>query len=200
MFLMLTSKNSMHVLEGTKQLGFDGLFPHVSEDILWTVQAVGKKKVFRQRWTVLTQSDLCLQDSFLHGRVHTHTHDTVLRLFMGWDGKQTAWRMSELQRKTHLPLLCTSEQITSGHRPLSAARSGCHLCLSWSSATRLFCVLWQSISDTVKPSNSPNLLSACWDLCPQLADSCFQCTGFRDPAKHGVIMKTWVPSTGDSSP
>lgn len=44
MFLMLTSRNSMHVLEGTKQLGFDGLFPCVSEDILWTVQAGSREE------------------------------------------------------------------------------------------------------------------------------------------------------------
>lgn len=49
-FLMLTSRNSMHVLEGTKQLGFDGLFL-VFLKIFCELyrQAVGKKKVFRQR-------------------------------------------------------------------------------------------------------------------------------------------------------
>lgn len=163
-------------------------------------QAVGKKKVFRRRWTVLAEWFVPAGQLLAWKSAHTHTHDIVLGLVMGWDGKQTAWRMSELQRKTHLPLLCASEQITSGHGPLSAARSGCHLRLSWSSAARLLCVLWHSISDTSKPSNSPNLLSACWDLCPQLADSCFQHTGFGDPAKPGVIMKTWVPSAGVSSP
>lgn len=92
---------------------------------------------------------------------------------MGWGGQLPgSKRCLSCSGKIYLPLSCSSEQITVVG-PVMWITPAALLVFCGLAA---LCVLWHGTSNTIKSSSPWNLLSVCWDLCPQFADSCWQCT------------------------
>lgn len=103
----------------------------------------------------------------------------VLGLVMGWGGK---WPGSErcpsCNGKTYLPSLCASEQIAMAGPATGMPPAALLVCCGLAAL--------RAVAQHLRHHwafQSPNLLSVCWDLCPQLADSCSQRTTFQRPCK-----------------